>query len=114
MTRADPWEGDHYARDWKDALHMVRTYAGLEDSPSEASMQDTVASDGGVVLLNSQIKHNLQVEIRRLKEIYAALPFADPSKPGLKDKRNSLRDELPSVSKAGQIANRSDSSITPP
>lgn len=40
MTRADPWEGDHYAQDWKDALHMVRTYAGLEDEPSEASMQD--------------------------------------------------------------------------
>lgn len=23
----DPWEGDHYAQDWHEALDMVRTYA---------------------------------------------------------------------------------------
>lgn len=36
----DPWEGDHYAQDWSEALYMVRTYAGLEQGPSEASQID--------------------------------------------------------------------------
>lgn len=36
----DPWEGDHYAQDWSEALPMVRTYAGLEQGPSVASLVD--------------------------------------------------------------------------
>lgn len=36
----DPWDGDHYAQDWTEALYMVRTYAGLEQGPSEASTID--------------------------------------------------------------------------
>jgi len=26
----DPYEGDHYATDWEDALGMVRSYAGIQ------------------------------------------------------------------------------------
>ena len=48
MKRSDPWEGDHYAQDWKEAMHMVRTYAGLEGGPSEASMLDATGEEVAV------------------------------------------------------------------
>lgn len=47
MVLADPWEGDHYAQDWSEVLLMVRTYAGENYGPSEASQLDAPAAGKG-------------------------------------------------------------------
>lgn len=36
-TGTDPFDGDHHAQNWGEVLHMVRTYAGLNDATGGAT-----------------------------------------------------------------------------
>lgn len=54
MVLADLWEGDHYAQDRSEVLLMVRTYAGENYGPNEASQLDARAAGNGAWTKSAQ------------------------------------------------------------